>query len=61
MTLRDLFVSRVRPTAAQIAARARGPAAKEIAWEGWLAAERGWVAVDQERARTHFEDWWRER
>jgi hypothetical protein len=53
---------RERATAAEIAAKAKGPAAKELAWEGWLQAERGWIAtIDEGTARVRFEYWWKTR
>lgn len=44
---------------AQIVKNADGPAAKELAWEGFLRAEESWIPrIDVELARKRFDEWW---
>lgn len=49
-----------RERAAKIARGAKGPAAKELAYEGWLAAESraAGVLLGDLGVRDRFEEWW---
>lgn len=45
---------------ARIARNAKGPAAKQLAWEGWLAAESAIAGFElgELGVRDRFEEWW---